>query len=98
MRAVRSDVFRETHQSSRSRDKIGQGKVDYQDTERIAKFYLGSRMTDADKRKSKKSFRNWHVKSGSPRVLSRPGATPECHTATRHTRDLTDNSGRPFKR
>jgi hypothetical protein len=35
MRAVRSDVFRETHQSSRSRDKIAQGKVYYRDTECI---------------------------------------------------------------
>ncbi len=51
MRAVRSDVFRETHQSSRSRDKIGQGKVYYRDTECITKLYLGSRMTDADKKK-----------------------------------------------
>ena len=62
MRAVRSDVFREAHQSSRSRDKIGQGKVYYRDTECITKLYLGSRMTDADKRKSKKLLRNWHVK------------------------------------
>jgi hypothetical protein len=28
MRAVRSDVFREIHQSSRPRDKIGQGQVE----------------------------------------------------------------------
>src|SRR6266478_2556108 len=51
MRAVRSDVLRETHQRSRSRDKIGQGKVYYRDTECITKLYLGSRMTDADKKK-----------------------------------------------
>jgi hypothetical protein len=36
-------VFRETHQSSRSRHKIGQGKVYYRDTECITKLYLGSR-------------------------------------------------------
>jgi hypothetical protein len=36
-------VFRETHQCSRSRHKIGQGKVYYRDTECITKLYLGSR-------------------------------------------------------
>jgi len=51
MRAVRPDVFRETHQCARSGDKIGRGKVGYQDTECIAKLYLGSRMTGADKKK-----------------------------------------------
>jgi hypothetical protein len=47
MRTVRSDVFRETHQSSRSRNKIGQGKVYYQDTEGITELYLCSWMTDS---------------------------------------------------
>jgi signal transduction histidine kinase len=42
MRAVRADVFRETHQSSRSRHKIGQGKVYYRDTACITKLYPGS--------------------------------------------------------
>jgi hypothetical protein len=36
-------VFRQTHQSSRSRHKIGQGKVYYRDTEYITKLYHGSR-------------------------------------------------------
>ena len=36
-------MFRETHQCSRSRHKIGQGKVYYRDTECITKLYLGSR-------------------------------------------------------
>jgi hypothetical protein len=40
-------VFRETHQSSHSRDKIGQGKVYYQDTEGITELYLCPRMTDS---------------------------------------------------
>jgi hypothetical protein len=66
MRAARSDVLRETHQSSSSTDKIGQGRVYYRDTECITKLYLGSRMTDADKKKSKEPLRCGHVKSGSP--------------------------------
>jgi hypothetical protein len=66
MRAVRSDVFRETHQRSRSRDKIGQGKVDYQDTECLAKFYLGSRMTDADRKTIEKVLAQLAPQVGLP--------------------------------
>jgi hypothetical protein len=39
-----------------ARDKIGQGKVYYRDTECITKLYLGSRMTDADKKKAQKAL------------------------------------------
>ncbi len=83
MRAVRSDVFRETHQSSRSGDKISQGKVYHRDTECITKLYLGSRMTDADKKENRRSPCATGTSSPAPRGgLSRPGATPECHTAS----------------
>ena len=56
MRAVRADVFRETHQYSRSRHKIGQGKVYYRDTACVTKVYLGSRISDADKKKIDKAL------------------------------------------
>jgi len=95
MRAVRSDVFRETHQSSRSRDKIGQGKVYYRDTECITKLYLGSRMTDADKKKIERSPCATGTSSPAPRgglyPTRRYAGVPHCiNTAMRQTRDLTD--------
>jgi hypothetical protein len=103
MRAVRSDVFREIHQSSRPRDKIGQGKVYCRDesccvpstdqhatlTECITKLYLGSRMTDADKKKIEEALAQLARQVRLPEgVYAR---VPHCiNTAMRHTRDLTD--------
>ena len=94
MRAVRSDVFRETHQSSRSRDKIGQGKVYYRNTECITKLYLGSRMTDADKKKIEEALAQLTRQVRLPEGFvptRRYAVVPHCiNTAMRHTRDLTD--------
>ncbi len=89
MRAVRSDVFRETHQSSRSRDKIGQGKVYYRNTECITKLYLGSRMTDADKKKIEEA----------PAQLTRQVRLPEgvCpDQALRRSATLHQHSNAPY--
>ena len=94
MRAVRSDVFRETHQSSRSRDKIGQGKVYYRDTECITKLCLGSRMNDADKKKIEEALAQLARQVRLPEGFvptRRYAGVPHCiNTAMRHTRGLTD--------
>ena len=89
MRAVRSDVFRETHQSSRSRDKIGQGKVYYRDTECITKLYLGSRMTDADKKKIEEALAQL-----ARQVRLPEGVCPD--QALRRSATLHEHSNAPY--
>lgn len=86
MRAVRPDVFRETHQSSRSGDNIGRGKVDYRDTECIAKLYLGSRMTDADKEALAQLARHVRLPEGvCPDPVLRRSATRHQHKNAPYT-------------